>query len=439
MLRVSLSKLLAACAGLAALALPCAARDGATVEELEYVKARVNAVGQSGELRVDLAALGREYQMRVSVNPRIDRWAPPGGFHHYRGVLEGVSHSWVRVSIAGQALRGVLYDGRELFAIEPDATGALAMFRMSDAVFDPPLSFAGDTLAVPGQQPMPGLQEKMGGPTGAGAPGLDALTPDRELEVSVVGDAAFRARFTSDAAASDAVLTRLNIVDGIFSAQVGIAINVASINIADAVSDQLDVTTDPPILLDSLGRLRQGTAALNSQGLTHLFTGRDLDGNSVGIGYDGAPCNSRYSASLAEAHDVAGVDGLISAHEIGHVFGAPHDGEGACASTSSTEFIMAPVLNPRATAFSQCSLDQMAPHVAAAKCLQPLSSAPPPSTPPVEQPAPPAGGGGGSGSGGGGGASDALLIGVLALLSGLAARRRIRGAGVSPSPRAAVR
>ncbi len=421
MLRAPFSKLLAAWAGLVALAMPCAARDSATVQELEYVKARVAAIGQSGELRVNVSALGREFQLRVGVNPRVDRWAPPGGLHHYQGVLEGVPHSWVRVSIAGESLRGVIYDGRELFAIEPDAAGALAMFRMSDVEFDPPLSFTGDTLAVPGLQPVPGLQEKTGNPSGG--PRLNALTPDRELEVSVVGDAAFRARYSSDAAAQDAVLARLNIVDGIFSAQVGVAINVASMNIADAVSDQLDVSTDPPILLDSLGRLRQQTPALNSQGLTHLFTGRDLDGNNVGIGYDGVPCNARYSASLAEAHEDAGVDGLISAHEIGHVFGAPHDGDGACASTSPTEFIMAPVLNSRATSFSQCSLDQMAPQVAGAKCLRPVSSPPPPSSPPVAEPAPPAGGGGG------GGATDGLLLAMLSVSLGLAIRRRVRRGG----------
>jgi len=419
MLRSVRSKLLAAGIGLSVLVAPCAARDDGRVEELEYVKASVARIGQSDELRVSLSGLGREYRLRLSVNSRVDRWAGSGGSHHYLGVLEGLANTWVRVSIAGQSLRGVIYDGRELLAIEPDVTGGLAMFRLSDVSFDAPISFAGDSLAVPGQQPIPALHEKIGGPSGA--PRLNAMTPDRELEVSAVCDAAFRARFSSDAAARDAVLTRLNIVDGIFSAQVGVAIDVASVNIADAVSDQLDATTDPPMLLDSLGRLRQQTPGLNSRGLTHLFTARDLDGYSVGIGYEGVPCNSRYSASLAEAHNDAGVDGLISAHEIGHVFGAPHDGEGACASTSPTQFIMAPVLNSRANAFSQCSLDQMVPHVAAAKCLRPVSAPPPPSTPPVDEPAPPAG------NGGGGGTLDALLLAMLAAASGVAAHRRLAG------------
>jgi hypothetical protein len=169
------------------------------------------------------------------------------------------------------------------------------------------------------------------------------------------------------------MLTRLNIVDGIFSAQVGVGIEVTSVNVGDALGDALDASTDPPILLDSLGRLRQQTPALHDRGLTHLFTGRDLDADSVGIAYSATLCNPRYSASLAQAHNSAAVDGLIGAHEIGHVFGAPHDGEGQCAATSSTQFIMAPVLNTQANTFSQCSLAQMAPRVTGASCLKPLS------------------------------------------------------------------
>lgn len=398
--------------------LPCAARDAPVVDEFEYIQARVSKVDSTQELRVTVSALGRAYHLRVGPNPRLDRWAGSSHWRHYQGTIEGDPGSWVRVSIDGDLVRGVIFDGRAMLAIEPQEGGGLAMFRLSGMHFETPFSFDGDTVTVPGVLlPIPG-QEKVG--SAPGAVEAHALTPDRQLEISVVGDAAFRARYASDADARDAVLTRLNIVDGIYSSQLGVAIDVASINIADALGDSLDSTTDPPILLDSLGRLRQQTPALDSLGLTHLFTGRDLDGNSVGIAYDGTLCNQRYSSSLAEAHDSASVDALISAHEIGHVFGAPHDGDGQCASTSSTEFIMAPVLNPRATAFSQCSLDQMAPRVASGSCLKRLSSPPPPpTTPPVEEPAPPAGGSGG------GGAFDVLLLGMLAAALVSACRARI--------------
>jgi hypothetical protein len=264
----------------------------------------------------------------------------------------------VRLAANGDAVRGVIFDGRELLGIEPAGGGGIVVFRLDDWQFDAPISMERDAIEAPVIDLNP-----------ASAPGAQALTADRKLEISAVGDAAFRARYASDADTRDAVLTRLNIVDGFFSAQVGVSIQLASFDLAQNLGASLDESTDSSLLLDSLGRLRQQTPVLNSRGLTHLFTGRDLDGDNVGIAYSGSLCSARYSASLAEAHDSAAVDGLITAHEIAHAFGAPHDGDGACSATSSTQFIMAPVLNMRATSFSPCSLEQMAPRAANASCL----------------------------------------------------------------------
>lgn len=330
-------------------------------ENAERVRPVVAKLQRAGELQVTFAAQGREFHLLLTPNARLERWSS-GQWHHYAGTLGGAKGSWARISLADDALRGVIFDGQELLLLEPDGDRGTWVSRLADVPFEKKISFANDSLRAPVGE--------------GGAPGsarLQALTAERKLEISAVGDAAFRARYGSDADARDAVLTRLNIVDGIFSAQVGVAIEVASINMADSVSDSLDASTDAPILLDSLGRLRQQTPALNSRGLTHLFTGRNLDGDSVGIAFSSTLCNSRYSASLAQAHGDGALDGLISAHEIGHVFGAPHDGEGQCAATSATEFIMAPVLQPGVSTFSQCSLEQMAPRATNATCLEPLS------------------------------------------------------------------
>ena len=346
------------------MALPCVCGAVGAAEKAEHVRVAVSKLGATDALRVSFVAQGRDFRLQLVPNPRLARWAAGSRWHQYSGSLQGVSTSWARLAVAGESLRGVIYDGHELLLLEPGEGAESKIFRLADVPLGREISFLHDSVGVPAEKQAPR------GPFAA--PRVEGLSADRKLEISAIGDASFRARYASEADARDALLTRLNIVDGIFSAQVGAGVEVTSVNVADALSDSLDATTDPPILLDSLGRLRQETPALNDRGLTHLFTGRNLDGDSVGIAYSATLCSQRYSASLAQAHDSAAIDGLISAHEIGHVFGAPHDGEGQCADISPTQFIMAPVLNSQATSFSQCSLEQIAPHVANAACLTPL-------------------------------------------------------------------
>jgi hypothetical protein len=362
--RISRFELLLALGVLAGVYAAAVAGDRGTLDRYERAQVAVSKRAGEAGLRVRLSANGRDYQLRLDVNPRLEAWSR-GSWHQYRGVIEGSDRSWARLAIAGEAIRGVLYDGEELLAIEPAEQGQVTVFRVPDLRFETPLSFAGDTLRV--------AQLKQSGGVAAATPRVQALTAERKLEISAIGDASFRARYDSADAARDALLTRLNIVDGIFSSQVGTAIEVSSVNIADDITNTLDGTTDAALLLDSVGRLREQTTSLKSRGLTHLFTGRDLDGGSVGIAYDSTLCRARYSASLTQAHNSATVDGLITAHEIGHVFGAPHDGEGQCAATPQNQYIMSPVLNAQATTFSQCSLEQMAPLASSASCLEALS------------------------------------------------------------------
>ncbi|HKL62865.1 MAG TPA: M12 family metallo-peptidase, partial [Woeseiaceae bacterium] len=133
--------------------------------------------------------------------------------------------------------------------------------------------------------------------------------------------------------------------------------------------------TDPSTLLADLGGYKSRQPDLGGLGLVHLYTGRDLDDNTAGIAYLGALCNSRFGASLSEGRRTTTTDSLIGAHEIGHNFGAPHDGEdGSLCESTPGSFLMAPQLNGSST-FSACSLEQIAPEVASALCLRDLPDA----------------------------------------------------------------
>jgi MYXO-CTERM domain-containing protein len=123
-------------------------------------------------------------------------------------------------------------------------------------------------------------------------------------------------------------------------------------------------------LLGELKSYRSQSSAQKALGVTHLMTGRDLDTDTVGIAYIGSVCDSANADSLSQSSSATSTtqSALIAAHEIGHNFNAPHDGEsGACASTPQT-FLMAPRLNG-SDQFSACSIEQIQPILNNAQCL----------------------------------------------------------------------
>jgi hypothetical protein len=196
--------------------------------------------------------------------------------------------------------------------------------------------------------------------------GAASLVPNLQMRVGVVADLEFFQRFGADSQAQ--VIARFNIVDGIFNGQVGVKLQLAPVTVLGD-SDGMLVAADAPTLLSELRAWRSADAQQQTYGVTHLMTGRDMTGDTVGIAYIGSLCQSDYSASLSEGWRSTTTAALIAAHEIGHNFGAPHDGDpaAACAATPTT-FLMAPQINGNDT-FSQCSLDQMQPVIAAARCV----------------------------------------------------------------------
>jgi hypothetical protein len=339
----------------------------------------------------------------------------------YKGTLEGVPGSWARISVHEGLPRGMIWDGRELFIVDAAPEGVnygaagTVMFKLSDAVLEEGVSFVGDAVETP-RDPAADYGALIG-ELRARAQTRQVSVAMEGVEVSILGDAAYLARYASEAEARDAILTRLNNVDGIFSSQVGVELQVESVNIAGDHTAGLSATTDSGELLEELGRMRQQRPALSATGLTHLFTGRQFDGDNAGIAYMLALCSPRYAASITMAHTSATLDTLITAHEIGHVFGAPHDGAEQCASTPSGEFIMTPSLDTSVTSFSQCSLDEIDAVLDSYACVVAL---PPPVQAPPAPPAPPPGDNGGDGSGGGGGGSldPFWLLILLALRAG---------------------
>jgi hypothetical protein len=384
-----------------------------------------------GPATLEFTAFGRHFRLTLSDNRRLAHVAAGSRMQLYEGTIEGMPRSWARISVLDGLPRGMIWDGRELFIVDAGSEGVnhgaagTVMYKLSDAVLERGVSLTDDVVKKP--QGADVEYAELIDDLRARTQALQVGVATQAIEVSVIGDAVFLARYPSETQARDAILTRLNNVDGIFSSQVGVALQVVSIDIAGEATAGLATTTDSSALLEDLGRLRRQTAALSATGLTHLFTGRDLDGETAGVAYELALCSPRYSVSLTQAHSNVALDSLITAHEIGHVFGAPHDGAERCASTPADQFIMAPRLSTTVSEFSQCSLDQIEAVLDSFSCVvalpppQPGPSPAPPAEPPVDDR-------GDSGGGGGGGSLDAFFLMLLFVMTLRTTYRRRRPA-----------
>lgn len=345
----------------------------------------------AGPVTLSFDALGSSFDLRLETNVRLlstaSRNASPDGLAIYRGRMAGNPDSWARIVVFDGMPRGIVWDGEQMFAIESPGDSIVQasspiIFRLADTYIEPgTMSCGAKSLSGNGAA----MYGKLIGElktAAAQAPGAVS-----EINFGAIGDFEFTSAEGGDAAAAAAIIDRLNRVDGIYSQEIGVQINVPFLETFSDPADNPFTTpvdpmtneTDPSLLLDELATYRDNTPAHSSQGLTHLYTGRDLDGSTVGIAYSGIGngtgvlCHPSAGAGLSEGNRTPMFDSLIAAHEIGHNFGAPHDGDmgGACASEPPDAFIMASSLN-LSMQFSDCSKAIMEASAAQASCVTPL-------------------------------------------------------------------
>ena len=320
-------------------------------------------------------ALGRRFDLELEPNSRLVSVARQNplldGVDIYRGELAGRPGSWARIVVSNGMPSGLFWDGNEMYAIEAPGDSIVqsngsVIYRLADAQIAPgSMSCGSASMATTGSVAMDGLLGELGEISQA----QGAIS---QLEMGAIGDFEFTNSKGNDAAAATAIATRLNNVDGIFSQHVGVQINVTTIETFSASNDPFTDETESGALLAELSDYRANSPTQRSNGLTHLYTGKNLDGTTVGIAWTGALCSTNFGAGLSEGNGSSTFDSLVAAHEIGHNFGAPHDGQSGSECASETgSFIMAPQLNG-SDQFSSCSVAQMSDDIADASCISAL-------------------------------------------------------------------
>jgi hypothetical protein len=360
---------------LAAIAAPPANAEGAgNILYHEALRPLEPAVTSRPDVAETLSfyALGKRFELRLKINRRLQRRVRQPGYTLLKGQLDGLPDSWARIARRGKNLSGMFFDGNELYAIEPwaDVAGQAlvdngndgqvnVVYRLRDVMLPPDAAGCGPATLnaeVRGDVAFGELLSELGE-----LPAFAAQGASRQIMLQAVADFEFFDRWGADTEAQ--ILSRLNVVDGIYSEQFDLEVEVGSLDIFEAETDPFNAS-DPRDLLEEVSDYR--AASSSGDGITHLFTWRNLDGTTRGIAYLGSACMSRFGASLSQQFLSSLTTGaLITAHELGHNFGAQHDGEtptdpgfpNPCESVPET-FLMAPIIGSSST-FSQCSLDTM--------------------------------------------------------------------------------
>jgi hypothetical protein len=357
------------------------------------------AAGQpdAGTVELSFHTLGRQFDLKLEPHSPFAQGAtvhwvddegvvvePADGGTYYRGRIEGDPGSWVRITMRGDALAGVMASGDEMYFLEPaarffaaaEAEETLA-YRLSDTDTE---WIAGSCAArapssrlrhrhAKAKAARQALHQLLGeAATTLGAANL------KQADFGMVGDYEYFSLHGAAAAADIAEV--VNSVDGIYQAEVGVTVQLLTTVIFTTPNDPFSSTTVPVNLLIEFGNWKSANDNNPSQAmwgadLAHIMTGRNLDGTVIGIAYVDTVCDS--SAGVGVDQDFSSslsMMTLLLAHEMGHNFGAPHDNQsGACASTPGI-YIMNPVLSDSLQQrFSPCSKSFIDPTVATSSCL----------------------------------------------------------------------
>ena len=340
---------------------------------------KVQLKATSGHSEFD--AYGRRFSLELEPNDRLLAILPEiqrtqlAGTELMRGKLDGAPGSWVRLTQMGASLEGAIWDGHDLYVVSSlariaknlttpiidAAPGQTVVYRLSDTLNSLPEAFCGleDRSDAEPKSGVSGLKQYQALVAQLAA----TVVPSDQLEIALVADTSFQQASTTP---RETMLFSLNIVDGIFAEQIHVLLSPTEFRLVSSDSDPF-TATDASRLLEQLATYREQSPELRTAGLTHLFTNKDLDGDTIGIAYLDSLCDPRRGVSLSDIELGFLNSALVMAHEIGHNFGAEHDGSagGACAATEYG-YVMWPTFNGSST-FSQCSRSSMLQSVARAR------------------------------------------------------------------------
>ncbi|MBZ5535027.1 MAG: hypothetical protein LAO31_03650 [Acidobacteriia bacterium] len=283
----------------------------------------------------------------------------------YEGEVAGEPDSQVRLLANGDLLIGFIRRGNDWVFVDPlslyvQGSSVKQLVTYHEADIRPEyLGVCGTTMLQDMADHLFGLRRE------AAKSDVKEITL-KHFRIATDADYEF---YQANGSSSNSVIEGvLNEVDGIYQSQLNLTLTVGFQNVFTS-SAQPYTSTAPSTLLDQL-RAEWGAHRNSVQrDVAHLYSGKNLDGNVVGIAWVGSVCSSSYGYGLSSGSSFMG---KLSAHEIGHNFNASHDDQvnppGAVCNGSGP-IMCSSIQSHGPDEFSQRSKDDIGSFVSTASCM----------------------------------------------------------------------
>ena len=155
----------------------------------------------------------------------------------------------------------------------------------------------------------------------ASAASAATVTSLQVCELALDADFEYFSTFGSTTATLAQLELIINIVNEQYESEADIRHAISDVTVWTSSNDPF-TSSDPEALLTELRSFYRNRPRVGD--LRHLFTGRDLDGNTVGIAYNSVVCNQFFGFGLSQhITPLADMTDLV-AHELGHNWSLPH-------------------------------------------------------------------------------------------------------------------
>jgi|CXWL01.1.fsa_nt_gi hypothetical protein len=308
----------------------------------------VNGTPETIELN-PVSVRSPDYTVLVQKEDGAYAQGEPTPEHNYRGSIIGMAESVVAATYDETGFRGKIHlpDGTRLW-VEPLAGQVAAASPEQHIVYrDVDLLATQESCAEPIHahdhvEPVEGAV--------AGRPGLYIA------EIAIDADCEYFLDYGSVAAVEAQINTVINAMNVEYERDVLIRHVITRIIVRTAAADPY-TSTDPQLLLLQFKSHWNNNQAAVHRDMAQLFTGKQLDGNVIGIAYLGEICtSSAYSVVQSDFNGAAlAYQTDLSAHELGHNWNADH------CSCSNPPYTM----NPSITGANRFHPSASIPYIAA--------------------------------------------------------------------------